>query len=53
MFYVYILTNQKHGALYTGITNNVPKRLHMQRSWKIELIERDNPDWRDLSSEFT
>jgi putative endonuclease len=18
------------------------------RSWKIELIERDNPDWRDL-----
>jgi putative endonuclease len=20
-----------------------------QRDWKIRLIERDNPDWRDLS----
>jgi putative endonuclease len=23
------------------------------RAWKIELIERDNPDWRDLSESFT
>ena len=24
-----------------------------QRAWKIELIERDNPDWRDLYSDIT
>ena len=23
-----------------------------RRVWKIELIERENPDWRDLSEEF-
>ena len=23
------------------------------RQWKINLIEKDNPDWRDLSEEFT
>src|SRR5262245_28640020 len=23
-----------------------------RRAWKIELIERDNPTWRDLSEEF-
>jgi putative endonuclease len=22
------------------------------RAWKIELIERDNPEWRDLAEEF-
>jgi putative endonuclease len=25
---------------------------HWRRAWKIELIERDNPDWRDLYDEF-
>jgi putative endonuclease len=23
------------------------------RSWKLELIERSNPDWKDLASELT
>jgi putative endonuclease len=23
-----------------------------RREWKIALIERENPDWRDLASEF-
>lgn len=23
-----------------------------KRKWKIELIEKDNPGWRDLSSDF-
>jgi putative endonuclease len=88
MFYVYILTNRKHGTLYTGVTGDLPTRIdlhrcgmgsdfvrkyrlfrlvHVQpfataldaiaqekrlkkwkRTWKIQLIERDNPDWRDL-----
>jgi len=86
--YVYILTNRKHGALYTGVCADIRQRMmqhkvgtgskfcakhgidklvHAEpheeiiaaierekavkkwnRAWKIELIERDNPDWRDL-----
>jgi len=23
-----------------------------KRSWKLELIEKDNPDWRDLSEDW-
>ena len=86
--YVYILANRRNGALYTGVTVDVPARIMQHRegkgskfcakygitrlvyveahqdisyaitrekqvkkwnrAWKIELIERDNPDWRDL-----
>ena len=86
--YVYIVTNRKNGALYTGVTADISQRivLHRERkgskhaakyeihrlvyvephdeienaiirekqikkwrrAWRIELIERDNPDWRDL-----
>jgi putative endonuclease len=88
MFYVYILTNRKHGTLYTGVTGDLAARIYLhrsgqgssfvrqhrlfrlvhiaafataleaiahekrlkkwKRSWKIKLIETDNPDWRDL-----
>jgi putative endonuclease len=27
-FYVYILTNKKHGVLYTGVTNNLERRIY-------------------------
>ncbi len=87
-FYVYILANKKHGTLYTGMTDDLAKRVWMHkektikgftskygvdrlvwceehesresafireraikkwnRAWKIELIEKDNPDWKDL-----
>jgi len=23
-----------------------------RRAWKVELIERENPEWRDLAEEF-
>ena len=90
MYYVYILTNATNVVLYTGVTNNLEKRLaeHRQkispnsftakynvnklvyydtttsiesaiekekqikagsRKKKIELIERQNPQWLDLS----
>ncbi|GAB4123382.1 MAG: GIY-YIG nuclease family protein [Roseiflexaceae bacterium] len=26
--YVYILANKKHGTLYTGVTNNLQRRIH-------------------------
>ena len=85
---VYILTNHKHGALYTGVTADIAARMMQhkvgkgskfcrkygidklvylepaerigdaiarekaikkcRRAWKIELIEKANPDWRDL-----
>jgi putative endonuclease len=86
--YVYILTNRKNGALYTGVCADIAARMmqhrdgtgskfckkygidqlvyverhdaiyeaitrekaikRWHRAWKIALIERDNPDWRDL-----
>lgn len=85
---VYILSSQKNGTLYTGVTSNLVKRVwehknkfvegfttkynvnflvwyevsdsmnvaidrekHIKawkRQWKIELIEKDNPEWKDL-----
>jgi putative endonuclease len=92
MFHVYILTNRKHGTLYTGVTNDLAARIDLHRnglgsefvlkyrlfrlvfalafptameaithekrlkkwprSWKIRLIEKDNPDWRDLHEDL-
>ena len=86
--YVYILTNRKNGALYTGVCADIRSRMvqhkagtgskfcvkyginklvyaephneivdaiarekavkKWNRAWKIELIERDNPEWGDL-----
>ena len=90
-FCVYLLASRKYGALYTGVTGNLGRRVHIhreglldgfssryktyrlvyfeqhgdprsaitrekqiktwKREWKIELIERANPDWRDLFDE--
>ena len=33
-YYVYILASGRHGTLYIGVTNNVPKRLQQHRSGK-------------------
>ena len=92
MFYVYILTNRKHGTLYTGVTNDLPARIashraglgsefvwkhrlfrlvciqcfasvldaiaqekrlkRWRRHWKVQLIEKDNPEWHDLFDEL-
>ncbi len=88
MYYVYILTNKKHGTLYTGVTNNLKRRIwehknlllrgftekyklknlvyfeqtenilgarnrerrlkRWPREWKIKIIEKQNPQWKDL-----
>ena len=89
MYYVYILTNKNHTVLYTGVTNNIERRIYehknkliegftkkykadilvfceafkdindaisaekqikgWKREKKIELIEKENPVWNDLS----
>lgn len=87
-YYVYILASKRNGTLYTGVTNDLLKRIHQhkhdqiegftkryrvhslvyyeitsdivaaiarekqiktwRRSWKLNLIEASNPEWRDL-----
>jgi putative endonuclease len=92
MFYTYILASRRNGTLYTGMTDDLIRRMeehkgkafsgftakhevtHLvwfeehpdrqlafrrerqikewQRLWKIGLIERTNPNWRDLTGEL-
>ena len=35
-YYVYILTNFTNSVLYTGVTNNLPRRVEEHKSKKIE-----------------
>jgi len=92
IYYVYILTSNRNGTLYIGVTNNLERRIseHQQgiadgftkkyhvhhlvyyettndvnaalqrekqlkkwnRKWKLKLIEKENPDWKDLITGF-
>ncbi len=87
-YHIYILSNQRRGTLYIGVTGNLALRMQQhkqkkikgftqkysldqlvhaeeynsiydalerekqlkrwQRHWKINLVERSNPEWRDL-----
>jgi len=92
-YYVYILTNYSKTVLYTGVTNDIERRVYehkqkynprsftakyqvnqlmwyethndieqalrreklikkWRRQWKYELIEKENQEWKDLSSEW-
>ena len=91
-YYVYILASRKNGTLYTGVTNDLVRRVYQhkndladgftkqyrvhtlvwfdltssvevaihrekqiknwKREWKVELIEKQNPEWRDLYPEL-
>ena len=88
--YVYMLASRRHGTLYTGVTNDLVRRVYQHRHhllpgftskygvsrlvwyvqsdditaaialekkiknrgrrWKIDLIEKANPDWKDLAA---
>ncbi len=90
--YVYILASKKNGTIYTGVTNDLVRRVyehkskvvdgfskqygvdqlvyfeqhatmpnaiqheknikHWSRRWKLDLIEKENPEWRDLYEEI-
>lgn len=65
---VYIMASRRNGTLYTGLTSAPLSRWHQHRmeeailrekrikkwnrAWKLKLIEKDNPDWRDLAEDF-
>jgi putative endonuclease len=91
-YYVYILTSKRNGTLYTGVTNNLERRIYAHknnliegftkrynvhklvyyektndineallfekkinkwnRAWKIRLIEKDNPQWKDIAEKW-
>ncbi|MER9165504.1 GIY-YIG nuclease family protein [Mesorhizobium sp. M7A.F.Ca.US.010.02.1.1] len=48
--YAYMTASQKRGTIYIGVTNDLGRRVpeHKSRQWKIELIERANPEWFEL-----
>ena len=65
-FFVYILASGRNGTLYIGVTSDLPKRVYAEaaitsekrlkawkRNWKLEMIERMNPYWRDLYDDIT
>ncbi|MBL9219685.1 MAG: GIY-YIG nuclease family protein [Opitutaceae bacterium] len=91
-YYVYIVTNRSNGTLYTGVTNDLKRRVWQHknkalpgftaqyglgvlvcfetfrdirsaiarekqikagsRAKKLALIERENPQWLDLSADW-
>ncbi|WP_417935268.1 GIY-YIG nuclease family protein [Flagellimonas aequoris] len=50
-YYVYILTNQYKTVLYTGVTNNLKRRL-VEHDENIRLIKTTNPDFEFLEDNF-
>jgi len=60
---VYLLASQRNGTLYIGVHDLVWYEQHEEmlaaisrekmlkewkRAWKLELIEKMNPEWKDL-----
>ncbi|MDD2447436.1 MAG: GIY-YIG nuclease family protein [Tissierellia bacterium] len=62
MYYVYMMTNWNNKVLYTGVTNNLERRIYEHKNkvskgftakYNInKLVESINPQWKDLSVEL-
>ncbi|PHS25300.1 MAG: hypothetical protein COA84_07810 [Robiginitomaculum sp.] len=39
-YFVYMMTNKKHGTLYTGVTNDLVKRVYQHREGQVEGFTR-------------
>jgi len=51
----YSVTKLMHVETYASILEARSREHSLKRwrrAWKFELIEKDNPDWRDLSNEI-
>ena len=49
---VHLLVFYETGGDYKGALQREKQIKEWKRKWKIELIERDNPEWRDLYEEI-
>ncbi|WP_425457554.1 GIY-YIG nuclease family protein [Devosia ginsengisoli] len=39
-YFVYLITNRKHGTLYTGVTNDLVRRVHEHREGLVDGFSR-------------
>jgi putative endonuclease len=56
------LASHAYGTLYIGVTSDLVRRVYehreekqikkWNRDWKVNLIQKANPDWRDLYDEI-
>ena len=55
MYYVYILTNKNHNVLYTGVTNNLQRRIYEHKNKLVKgFTEKYNVDkliYYDMTSD--
>ncbi len=52
-YYVYMLTNTKNAVLYTGVTNNIARRLAEHRTQKIAGFTKKYNLWKLVYVEAT
>jgi putative endonuclease len=49
---IHTLVYYEQGESYEGAIQREKQIKEWKRQWKLELIEKDNPDWRDMYQEI-
>ncbi|MDZ4245675.1 MAG: GIY-YIG nuclease family protein, partial [Dehalococcoidia bacterium] len=49
---VHLLVYYEPGSDYEGTLQREKQIKEWKRRWKIELLERENPEWRDLHKDI-